>query len=113
MFRTKLLYSLLRLVLLVGLLPMPNHISAMHIMRMDETMASSMGASQGNGTMESTDEHSPSSCCDAICPSSFAYAFLTPQYAYVDLAGGSERVLNSSPVVQSIYIETAIPPPKA
>jgi hypothetical protein len=85
----------------------------MHSMRMDEAMASSMGASQGNGTTESTAEDSASSCCDAICPSSLSYTFLTPQYADIDLSGGSERVLNSSPVVQSIYIETAIPPPKA
>ena len=108
----KLLFFVLTFTLLVGLLPISNHMFAMHTMRMDDAMVSSMGTSHGNGTTESTDEDSASSCCDAICPSSLAYAFLIPQYAYIDLSGGSERVLNSSPVVQSIYIETAIPPPK-
>jgi hypothetical protein len=113
MLGTKRLHSLLRVVLLVGLLPMSNHMSAMHPMRIDEAMASSMGAPQGNGTTESTDEDSASSCCDAICPSSLAYAFVLPQSVCVGLYGGSERISYSVFTVRSIYLQVAIPPPKA
>ena len=113
MFRTKLLHNLLPLVLLIGLLPMSNHMSAMHTMQMDEAMASSMGASQGNGTTENTDENSPSSCCDAICLSSLAYAFVLPQSVYATVYGDSERISYSVFTVRSIYLQVASPPPKA
>ena len=113
MFRAKLFHSLLRLVLLIGLLPMSNHISAMQTMRMDEAMASSMGASQGNGTTENTDKDSASSCCDAICPFSLACAFVAPQSVYAALYGGSERISYSVFTARSIYLQVASPPPKA
>jgi len=113
MFGIKLLHSLLRVVLLVGLLPISNHMSAMQTMRMDEAMASSMWAPQGNGTTESTDEDSASSCCDAICPSSLAYAFVLPQSVYATVYGGSERISYSVFIVRSIYLQVASPPPKA
>jgi hypothetical protein len=113
MFRTKLLHNLLRLALLVGLLPMSNHMFAMQTMRMDEAMASSMGAPQGNVTTENTEENSASSCCDAICPSSLAWAFVIPQSICVALYGGSERILYSALILRSIYLQVAIPPPKA
>ena len=113
MFGIKLLHSLLRVVLLVGLLPISNHMSAMHPMQMDEAMASSMGASQGNGTTENTDDNSPSSCCDAICPSSLAYAFVIPQSVYATVYGGSERISYSAFIIRSIYLQVASPPPKA
>lgn len=92
---------------------MSNHMSAMHSMRMDEAMTSSMGASQGNGTAESTDEDSASSCCDAICLFSLAYAFVIPQSVYVTVYGGSERISCSAFIFRSIYLQVAIPPPKA
>jgi hypothetical protein len=92
MFRTKLLHNLLRLVLLVGLLPMSNHVSSMQTMRMDETMASSTGAPQGHVTTENTDKNSASSCCDAICPYSPVWAFVIPQSVFIALYGGSERI---------------------
>jgi hypothetical protein len=113
MFRIKLYHNLLRLVLLVGLLPISNHMSTIHPMQMDEAMASSMGASQGNGTTESAAEDSASSCCDAICPSSLAYAFVLPQSVYATVYGGSERISYSVFVVRSIYPQVASPPPKA
>ena len=112
MFRTKLLHSLLRLVLLVGLFPMFNHMSAMQTMRMDEVMASSMAAPQGNGTTENTDENSPSSCCDAICPFPLGWAFVIPQSVYTAVYGGSERISYSAFVFQSIFLQVAVPPPK-
>ena len=85
----------------------------MHSMRMDEAMASSMGASQGNGTTESTAEDSTRSCCDAICQSSLAYAFVLPQSVYATVYGGSERISYSAFIVRSIYLQVASPPPKA
>lgn len=113
MFRTKLLHSLLRLVLLVGLLPMSNHMSAMQTMRMDEAMTSSTGSPQGNGTTENTDEDAASSCCDAICPFSLACAFVVPQSVYATVYGGSERISYSAFIARLIYLQAAIPPPKA
>ena len=112
MFRAKLLHNLLVLVLLVGLLPMSNHISSMQTMRMDEAVASSMGAPQGNGTTENTDKNSASSCCDAICPFSLACAFVVPQFVYATAYGGSERIPYSTLIVRSIYLQVAFPPPK-
>ena len=113
MFRTKLYRSLLRLVLLVGLLPMSNHMSTMHAMRMDEAMTSSMGASQDHATTENTDENPVSSCCDAICLSSLACAFVAPQSVYANVYGDSERIPYSVFIVRSIYPQVASPPPKA
>jgi len=84
------------------------------MMSMQATHMDDMILSQyGQMDHGSAGENSTGSCCDEIAPFSMICAFLIPQYAYIDLSGGSERVLNSSPVVQSIYIETAIPPPKA
>ena len=112
MFRAKLLHNLLVLVLLVGLLPMSNHVSSMQTMRMDEAVASSR-APQGNGTTENTDKNSASPCCDAICPFSLVCAFVIPQSVCVALYGGSERISYSSFIARSIYLQVASPPPKA
>jgi hypothetical protein len=112
MFRAKLLHNLLVLVLLVGLLPMSNHVSSMQTMRMDEVVASSL-APQGNVTTEKTDKNSASSCCDAICPFSLACAFVVPQSVYSGVYGGGERISYSSFIAQSIYLRVASPPPKA
>ena len=113
MFRTKLLHNLLGLALLVGLLPMSNHMSAMQTMRMDEAMASSMGAPQGQVATENTSENSASPCCDAICPYSPAWAFVIPESVCLVLYGGSERFSYYSFIARSIYLRVASPPPKA
>ena len=113
MFRAKLLHNLLVIVLLIGLLPMSNHMSSMQTMRMDEAVASSMAASQGNVATENTDGKSASPCCDAICPFSLAYAFVVPQSVYVTVYGGSDRIPYSAFIVRSIYLQVASPPPKA
>ena len=112
MFRAKLLHNLLVLVFLVGLLPMSNHVSSMQTMRMDKTMASSW-APQGNVTTENMDKNSASSCCDAICPFSLACAFVVPRPVYAIAYGGSERISYSALIVRSIYLQVAVPPPKA
>lgn len=88
---------------------MPHPMLPMQAMHMDEMAVSN----QSNMKQESTGENSTGSCCDEIAPFSLGCSFLVPQYACIDLSGGSKRVLNSSPLVQFIYIETAIPPPKA
>jgi hypothetical protein len=80
---------------------------------MDEAMTSSKDASHANGATESTDEDATSSCCDAICPSSLAYAFVLPQSVYATVYGGSERISYSVFIVRSIYLQVASPPPKA
>ena len=113
MLRAKLLHNLLVLVLLVGLLPMFNHVSSMQTMRMDEAMASSMGAPQGNVATENTSENSASPCCDAICLSSLAWAFVVPQSVYPSVYGGGERISYSTLIIRSIYLQVAVPPPKA
>jgi hypothetical protein len=92
---------------------MSNHMSAMHTMRMDEVIASSMGAPQENGTTGNIDENSASSCCDAICPFSLACIFVLPQSVYATVYGGSERISYSAVIARSIYLQVAIPPPKA
>ena len=113
MFKAKLFHNLLRLVLLAGLLRMSNHLSSIQTMHMDEAMASSMAAPQGNVTTENTDKNSVSSCCDAICPFSLAYAFVVPQFVYATTYGGSERIAYSSFIARSIYLRVTSPPPKA
>jgi hypothetical protein len=113
MIRTKLLYGLLRLVLLVGLFPMSNHVSAMQTMRMDEAMVSSMEIPPGDVTTENTDENSASSCCDAICLFPLVWAVVIPQSVCVALYKGGERISGSAFIARSIYLQVAIPPPKA
>lgn len=113
MLRTKLLHSLLRVVLLVGLLPLSNHMPAMHTLRMEEAMTSSAGGTQGKVTTKNTNENSASSCCDAICPFSLTCAFVLPQSGYAAVYGASDQISYSAFVVRSIYLQVAIPPPKA
>src|SRR5688572_18960513 len=110
MFSTKLLHDLVILVLLVGLLPISNH---MQTMRIDEATASSMEVPQSNVTTENTDENSASSCCDEICPFSLACTFVAPQSVYATMYGGSERIPYSAFIVRSIYLPVTIPPPKS
>jgi len=109
MFRAKLFHNLLPLVLLIGLLPMSNQMSAVQTMRMDEVMHSSGWAPQVNATTENP----TSSCCDAICPLSPACAFGVPQSIYATVYGGSDRIPHSTFIARSIYLQAAIPPPKA
>jgi len=112
MFRKRLLYGLLRLVLVIGLLRMSNHMYAMQTMQIDEAMDSSMGVYQSNLTTKNTIENSARSCCDAICPFSFACAFMVPQSVSIAVYEDSERIPYSAFIVRSIYPQSASPPPK-
>jgi hypothetical protein len=94
--------------LLVGLSPLSSHMSYMHNMHMDE-----MISHQNNMTHESERENSTRSCCDEIASFSAGCVFLVPQSTYDALYGENKRIVNVTPIVQTIYIETAIPPPKA
>ena len=105
----KLLFFVLTFTLLAGLLSMSHPMMSMQATHMEGVILSQHGMMDHKNASES----STGSCCDDLAPFSMNCAFLIPQYAYTDSAGGSERVINSSLVVQSIYIETAIPPPKA
>ena len=112
-FVTKLLYLVLGYALLIGLLPMSNHMLSMQTTRMDAATTSQIADSTSNMVHGSADENSTGSCCDAIAPFSIGCVFLVPQCTYIALSGGSKRVVNLIPVVQPIYIETVAPPPKA
>lgn len=106
-FTSKLLSAVLGSALLIGLLPMSNHMSFMQTMSIDAATASQSHIVQGN-----VGDTSPRSCCDAIGPLSPACDFVISQSGYVAQYGGNERVEDTAPIVQSIYIETIAPPPK-
>ena len=106
---TRLLLILLTFALLIGLSPTSNHMFAMQTMQIDE-----MTMSQHRDMADdSAGENSTMPCCDEIAQFSISCAFLVPQFAYVVISGGSERVGYSAPLIQSIYIEILAPPPKA
>lgn len=109
----KLLYIVLGFALLIGLLPMSNHLSSIQTTRMDKNMISVMADFQINPVPGNANDNSSGSCCDALGPFSSTCAFVVPQSACVPLYGDIEQVLNSAPVFQSIYIKAVAPPPKA
>lgn len=89
---------------------MSNHISSMQTMQMDEMKASqSNNMAHGNNAGKS----STGSCCSEISQSPLGCALLVPQSAYVDVSGGNERTGYATLLIQSFYIETLAPPPKA
>ena len=105
----KLLFVLLISAVVLGVFPRSQPMLSMATMHMDEITISH----QSNIDHGSVGEDSTRSCCDEIASFSVGCAFLIPQYACIDFSGGSEQVLNTRPVVQSNYIETVTPPPKA
>ena len=111
-FTAKLLSIVLGYVLVIGSLPITNPMVSMQAMRMDTALTSQASVSQNNPTKNAGDIPSMP-CCDAISAYSIACGFLVPQYTYMTRAGDSDRVINSNPIVQPIYIETVNPPPKA
>jgi len=104
----RILFIALNIVLLIGLSPLSNQMLSMPGMKMDVMPASN----QSNTAHESGDEHSTSSCCDAITPCSLGLGFLAPQPANIASYGGSKRAVSSALTVQPIYIKTLSPPPK-
>ena len=99
----------LAIALLIGWSPLSNHMLSMQGMKMDVMAISN----QSNMTHESADEHSTSSCCDAITPCALVIDLLFPQIANITLYGDSEGIASSALTIQSIYIKNLSPPPKA
>jgi hypothetical protein len=106
---SRILFTVLTIALLVGLSPLSNQMLSMPGMEMD-TMSS---PDQDNIAHESADDHSTSSCCDAITPCVLVIDLLFPQFATIALYGDRERVASSALTIQSIYIKNLSPPPKA
>ena len=104
---TRLSFIVLTFALVVGLLPTSNHMVSMQTMRTEAATASQSSVVQGHAGRNSS-----GSCCDAMSPVSLACDFLVTQSACVPLYGGSEQVVNSASVIQSIYLRAASPPPK-
>ena len=82
---------------------------SMPVMKMDAVAASS----HNNVAHESADDSSNTSCCDAITPCLVGVDFLVPQLVSIASMGDSKRVGSLAPIVQSIYLSTLSPPPKA
>lgn len=104
----RLLFILFISTIVMGLFPMPHSMSSMQIMHMDEMTVSQQSNMEHSGTGNSS-----GSCCDEIAPFSVACAVLVPEHTFFDSSGGSNKVIISNLKVQSIYIETLTPPPKA
>ncbi len=109
----KLLRVMIRLVLLVGLLPMSNHMSFMLVLHIDNKTISEMTVSQISEASGNVNDTSPEPCCDSISSLSMSCDFTTSLSGYVLECGGNQQVIKSTPIVQSIDIEAVIPPPKA
>ena len=111
-FTVKLLSIALGYALVVGLLPISNYMVSMQAMRMDAASTSQTSVSQNNPA-KNAGGGSAGPCCDGIGSFSLTCAFIVPQSSCVTINGGSERVGYSTPLIQSIYIEAVIQPPKA
>jgi hypothetical protein len=95
-------------VLLFVLLPISNRMSSVEAMQMGALSSLEYDGFQGNAS-----HSSPSSCCEAIGSFLFACDFMIFQPEYASASGGNEQIAYSVPVVQSIFIESLSPPPKA
>src|SRR5258706_10347279 len=93
--------------LLIGSLPMTNHMSSMP---MEGKIVSALAVAETNITSGNVNSASSESCCDVICPFSI---FLVPQTTSAVLYGDNKQVLTSDPLIQSIYLESTVPPPNA
>ncbi|MCI0553730.1 MAG: hypothetical protein L0287_22510 [Anaerolineae bacterium] len=92
--------------LLIGVLPTSNHMTV----QMDEMAASRHGKMADEN---SAGDRSTMPCCNELAQTFTGCAFLVPEYGYVAISGGSERVGYSIPLIQTIYIEILAPPPKS
>ena len=95
--------------LLIGLSPISNHVFAMQTVQMDGAMSSQHDDMDGGN---SSGDNSSMPCCDELAQTFTGCALLVPQFDYVGLAWGSERIAGSNSAVQTIYIQTLSPPPK-
>jgi hypothetical protein len=102
------LFVLFISTIVMGLFPLTHPMLSMQTMHTDELTISHQSNMEHSGA-----GNSMGSCCDEIAPFSVGCALLVPEYTFFDSSGGSNKVINSDLVVQSIYIETLTPPPKA
>ena len=98
-------------VLLVGLLPVFNHmlmpIPHTHI---DRNLVSAAADSPADATPENHDHHASSaSCCNACCP---CCIFTLDQCISAVPCGDNDKVVQLDPVIQSVYIASVTQPPK-
>ena len=70
-------------------------------------------ASISSTAQEKTSGNSTGSCCEASSSLLFACDFIVFQSADAASNGGSNQIAYLAPIVQSIYIESLAPPPKA
>lgn len=103
------LFILLTSAIAMELFSISHPMVSMPTIHMDEMTISHQSNMEHGGA----GSNSTGSCCDEIAPFSVGCAFLVPQYVFLDFSGGNNKVINSSPVVHSIYIKTLTPPPKA
>lgn len=103
------LFILLASAIAMELFPLSHPMLSMQTMHMDEMIRSH----QSDMEHRSTGNNFPQPCCDELAPFSVGCALLVPEYAFFDSFGGSSKVLNANLVIQSIYIKTVTPPPKA
>ena len=104
---TKLLSFALGSALVIGLSPMSNHMISRRAIRVEAVTGSQSHIVQGNAGGNSS-----GACCDAIGTCSLVCDFMVFQSAGFARYGGSEQVVNSDPIVHSIYIVSVTPPPK-
>ena len=109
-FAVKLLSIVLASAFLVGSFPMPSHMSSMGMV---DKMVSERAVPQINPAPGNVNNASSGSCCDAMSPYSLTCDFLFSQLGSFAQFGDSEQVVNLDPIIQSIYIKAASPPPKA
>jgi len=106
-FIAKLFHIPLVLTLLVGALPVVNHMQMMPAIQLGMKTAQSYIAE------ESVNTPSAVSCCDAMGSASQACDFMVSQFVSITLNGDRQQILNSSIVVQSTSLRVLSPPPKA
>ena len=106
-WKAKLLHLVLGVTFLVGLLPISNHMLTMQVMHMDASTSLSSTAQEKTGDIPT------GSCCEAIGSLLLVYDFMIFQSACADPSGDSEEILHSIPILQSLYIQSLSPPPKA
>jgi hypothetical protein len=98
-------------VFLIGFLPISNHMSvpAPH---MEKDLVSKLTTSPGDIALENvTDQHTSSElCCSECCPSC---VFILAQPVFAIPCGDNVKIVNSTPVFQTVYTKSIIPPPKA
>jgi len=99
--------------LLAGLFSVSGHSLLMQPMQMDGKATALTVASQNNTAPANMDDRPAGPCCDAIGSFSPACAFIVPQPGYAILSGNGQQIACSIPIVQTIYIQAVIPPPKA